>query len=78
MTTIGIITAGTCREDDGIDEVEMPIIIYKDIIGHSIKDVMNTIRVIIAVVLGMETQTYELIMDFVLGGQTSFNYEWLN
>ena len=43
---VGIVTSCSCLKDDGVDEVQMPLVIYKNIAVNGIKDVMLTIGVI--------------------------------
>ena len=56
----------------------MTVVIDKHITINCVEDVVHSVGVVFTIVLRMEPQTYELIMDFLLGSQPGFGNIWLN
>ena len=53
----------------------MTVVTHQHITFNSIKDVVLAIGIIFAIVLWMKTYTNELIMYFLLGGNTNRMYK---
>ena len=77
--TIVCFEAASIRlKDDGVDEKQVTVVVDKHITIYGIKDVVLSVGVVFTIVLWMETQTYKLVIDFLLCGQPGFSNIWLN
>ena len=55
----------------------MTIVIYEYIAIYSIKDIVQAVCVVAIIVLRMKAKTDKLVMDLLLGSQSSFSNKWL-
>ena len=46
--------------DNGIDKIEIAVDTYQDIVGRSVKDIVDAIRVIFSIHLRNKSQPYQL------------------
>ena len=51
--------------DNGIDKIEIAIDTYQDIVGRSVKDVVDAIRVILSIHLRNKSQPYQLFPNLL-------------
>ena len=71
MALVGVLSACTRSEDDGVDEIEMAIRSHQHVVWNSVEDVVVAICEIVHFLV--KTNPLQFVVDFLLGSLTFGN-----
>ena len=63
---VGVVASRPRAEDDGIDEIQMPIVIYQNVSVYGIKDIVLTVGVVSSLILCMKAKTDKFVVNLFL------------
>ena len=75
---IGFVTISAGGIDDGVDEIEVTILIYQHITIYGIEDIVLTIGIILTIVHGVKTKAQKFVVNLLPCCETGILYKPLH
>ena len=75
---VGFVAASVGGVNDGVDEIEIVVLIYQHIAINGIENVVLTVGEKFAIVLWVEAETNELVVNLLLSSEAGITYKLLH